>query len=121
LQVGGSREIVVGEVPALHIKSSLVNERLHVDAKGPNALGRMSGRQGSVEETLVALPVSGLATSISADRGVVGRARLTASRRAHFLPEGAGLNHEERKAVAPHWLIRFEVNSKLRTLWVESR
>ncbi|NTG47994.1 flavin reductase family protein [Agrobacterium rhizogenes] len=43
LQVGGSREIVIGEVLALHIRSNLVNERLHVDPKGLNALGRMGG------------------------------------------------------------------------------
>lgn len=43
LQVGGSREIVIGEVLALHIKSNLVNERLHVDPEGLNALGRMGG------------------------------------------------------------------------------
>jgi flavin reductase (DIM6/NTAB) family NADH-FMN oxidoreductase RutF len=43
LQVGGSREIVIGEVLALHIRSNLVNERLHIDPKGLNALGRMGG------------------------------------------------------------------------------
>ncbi|WP_286181334.1 hypothetical protein [Rhizobium sp. ICMP 5592] len=45
LQVGSSREIVIGEVLALHIKSNLVNERLHVDAKGLNAPGRMGGHR----------------------------------------------------------------------------
>lgn len=43
LQVGGSREIVIGQVLALHIRSDLVNERLHVDPGKLSALGRMGG------------------------------------------------------------------------------
>ena len=44
LEVGASREIVLGEVLALHIRSDIVNERLHVDPKGLSALGRMGGQ-----------------------------------------------------------------------------
>ena len=43
LEIGPSRAIVLGEVVALHIRSSLVYERLHVDPVGLDALGRMGG------------------------------------------------------------------------------
>lgn len=43
LSVGRSREIVLGEVLHLHMRSDLVNERLHVDQAGLDAVGRMGG------------------------------------------------------------------------------
>lgn len=43
LQIGRSREIVLGEVMAVHLRADLVNERLHVDPGLLDAIGRMGG------------------------------------------------------------------------------
>lgn len=43
LEVGTSRQIILGEVLAAHISSKLVNERFHVDPHGLDAIGRMGG------------------------------------------------------------------------------
>lgn len=43
LGLGRSREIVLGEVLAMHIRDDLVDDRLHVDQSGLDALGRMGG------------------------------------------------------------------------------
>jgi flavin reductase (DIM6/NTAB) family NADH-FMN oxidoreductase RutF len=43
LGIGRSREIVLGEVLAMHIRADLVDERLHVDQAGLDAIGRMGG------------------------------------------------------------------------------
>lgn len=44
LEVGTSRQIILGEVLAAHISSRLVNERFHVDPHGLDAIGRMGGQ-----------------------------------------------------------------------------
>ncbi len=44
LALGRSREIILGEVLAMHARPGLVNERLHVDPAGLDALGRMGGQ-----------------------------------------------------------------------------
>jgi flavin reductase (DIM6/NTAB) family NADH-FMN oxidoreductase RutF len=43
LEVGRSREIILGEVQAAFFRPGLVDERLHVDATGLDAIGRMGG------------------------------------------------------------------------------
>lgn len=43
VEVSASRAIVLGQVVAMHIRRSLVNERLHVDPVKLDALGRMGG------------------------------------------------------------------------------
>lgn len=43
LHIGRSREIVLGEVVAVHLRAELVNERLHVDPALLDAVGRMGG------------------------------------------------------------------------------
>lgn len=43
LQVGRSREIVLGQVVAAHIRADLINERLHVEPSLLDAIGRMGG------------------------------------------------------------------------------
>lgn len=43
LNIGKSREIILGEVLAMHARSGLVNDRFHVDAAALDALGRMGG------------------------------------------------------------------------------
>lgn len=43
LEISASREIVLGQVVAMHVRSSIVNERLHIDPAGLDALGRMGG------------------------------------------------------------------------------
>lgn len=43
LEIGASRQIVLGEVLAAHIHSPLVNDHLHIDPYGLDAIGRMGG------------------------------------------------------------------------------
>lgn len=43
LQIGRSREIVLGQVVAAHLRADIVNERLHVDPQLLDAIGRMGG------------------------------------------------------------------------------
>ncbi|MCP8940756.1 flavin reductase family protein [Alsobacter sp. SYSU M60028] len=43
LSIGNSREIILGEVVYAHLHSNVVNERLHVDPRELDALGRMGG------------------------------------------------------------------------------
>lgn len=44
LNVGPSREIILGEVQAMQARSGLVNDRFHVDPAQLDALGRMGGQ-----------------------------------------------------------------------------
>lgn len=43
LNIGKSREIILGEVLAMHARPGLVNDRFHVDPAALDALGRMGG------------------------------------------------------------------------------
>jgi flavin reductase (DIM6/NTAB) family NADH-FMN oxidoreductase RutF len=43
LEIGASRQIILGEVLAAHIDAALVNDRLHIDPHGLDAIGRMGG------------------------------------------------------------------------------
>ena len=43
LEIGASRQIILGEVLAAHIHASIVNDRFHVDPHGLDAIGRMGG------------------------------------------------------------------------------
>lgn len=43
LNIGKSREIILGEVLGMHARAGLVNDRFHVDAAALDALGRMGG------------------------------------------------------------------------------
>jgi flavin reductase (DIM6/NTAB) family NADH-FMN oxidoreductase RutF len=43
LEIGASRQIILGEVLAAHIDAALVNDRFHVDPHGLDAIGRMGG------------------------------------------------------------------------------
>ncbi|WP_249975836.1 flavin reductase family protein [Vreelandella olivaria] len=43
LEISAAREIVLGRVVAMHVRSSIINERLHIDPAGLDALGRMGG------------------------------------------------------------------------------
>lgn len=43
LNLGKSREIILGEVLAMHARPGLVNDRFHVDAAALDAIGRMGG------------------------------------------------------------------------------
>jgi flavin reductase (DIM6/NTAB) family NADH-FMN oxidoreductase RutF len=44
LEIGTSREIILGEVVHAHIRADAVNERLHVDPAVLDAVGRMGGQ-----------------------------------------------------------------------------
>jgi flavin reductase (DIM6/NTAB) family NADH-FMN oxidoreductase RutF len=44
LAIGKSREIILGEVVYAHLHSAIVNDRLHVDPTGLDAIGRMGGQ-----------------------------------------------------------------------------
>ncbi|MGO4855099.1 flavin reductase family protein [Phaeovulum sp. W22_SRMD_FR3] len=43
LEISPTRAIVLGRVVAMHLRSDIVNERLHVDPVALDALGRMGG------------------------------------------------------------------------------
>lgn len=43
LEIGTSRQIILGEVLAAHIHADIVNERFHIDPQGLDAIGRMGG------------------------------------------------------------------------------
>ncbi|MDQ1081972.1 flavin reductase family protein [Pseudoroseomonas cervicalis] len=43
LEIGSSREIILGEVVFAHIRSDAVDERLHIDPARIDAVGRMGG------------------------------------------------------------------------------
>lgn len=43
LEIGSSREIVLGEVVHAHLHAGIVNDSLHVDPVGLDAVGRMGG------------------------------------------------------------------------------
>lgn len=43
LDIGNSREIVVGEIVAAHLRADMVNDRLHIDPAILDAVGRMGG------------------------------------------------------------------------------
>lgn len=43
LEIGASRQIILGEVLAAHIDTTIVNERFHIDHYGLDAIGRMGG------------------------------------------------------------------------------
>ena len=43
LEIGASRQIILGEVLAAHIEASIVNDRFHIDPHGLDAIGRMGG------------------------------------------------------------------------------
>jgi flavin reductase (DIM6/NTAB) family NADH-FMN oxidoreductase RutF len=56
LGVGRSREIILGEVLAMHVRDDLVNERLHVDPARLDAIGRMGGHGYATTRDLFDLP-----------------------------------------------------------------
>ena len=43
LEIGASRQIILGEVVAAHVDTAIVNDRFHVDPYGLDAIGRMGG------------------------------------------------------------------------------
>jgi flavin reductase (DIM6/NTAB) family NADH-FMN oxidoreductase RutF len=44
LDLGGSREVVLGEVVRAHLRADAVNEQFHVDPARIDAVGRMGGQ-----------------------------------------------------------------------------
>ncbi len=56
LSLGRSREIILGEVLAMHIRADLVNDRLHVDQLGLDAVGRMGGQGYATTRDYLDLP-----------------------------------------------------------------
>ncbi len=56
LSIGKSREIILGEVVYAHLHSNIVNDRLHVDPTGLDAIGRMGGQGYATTRDLFDLP-----------------------------------------------------------------
>jgi flavin reductase (DIM6/NTAB) family NADH-FMN oxidoreductase RutF len=56
LGVGNSREVILGEIVAAHIRSDIVNPRLHVDPIGLDAIGRMGGHGYALSRETFNLP-----------------------------------------------------------------
>jgi len=60
LEVSASREIVLGKVHAVHIRSDAVDERLHVDPHRIDALGRLGGHSYCKTTEILDLPTLSL-------------------------------------------------------------
>lgn len=56
LSIGNSREIILGEVVHAHLHARLVNERMHVDPVGLDAIGRMGGHGYATTRDYFELP-----------------------------------------------------------------
>lgn len=56
LSIGNSREVILGEVLHAHIRSDVVNDRLHVDPLGLDAIGRMGGHGYATTRDVFDLP-----------------------------------------------------------------
>ncbi|WP_228259365.1 flavin reductase family protein [Siculibacillus lacustris] len=68
LAIGGSRDIVLGEVVHAHIHRDCVNERLHVDPVVLDAIGRMGGDLYASTRDLFELPTPSVAEWQAATR-----------------------------------------------------
>lgn len=56
LAIGSTREIILGEVVYAHLHSAVVNERLHVDPRALDAIGRMGGQGYAASRDAFDLP-----------------------------------------------------------------
>ena len=61
LSIGNSREIILGEVVYAHLRSDVVNERLHVDPGALDAIGRMGGHGYATTRDVFDLPTLSVA------------------------------------------------------------
>ncbi len=61
LAVSGAREIILGEVVAAHVRADVVNDRLHVDPAGLDAVGRMGGHGYCTTREVFDLPTMSVA------------------------------------------------------------
>lgn len=61
LGLGNSREIILGEVLAAHVRTDIVNDRLHVDPHGLDAIGRMGGHGYALSRDTFDLPTMSVA------------------------------------------------------------
>jgi len=61
LSIGNSREIILGEVVYAHLRSEVVNERLHVDPIALDAIGRMGGHGYATTRDVFDLPTMSVA------------------------------------------------------------
>ncbi|OWV98750.1 flavin reductase family protein [Rhizobium sp. R693] len=61
LSVDPTREIILGEVVTAHVKSHLINERLHTDQRALDAVGRMGGATYAFSTNLFDLETPSLA------------------------------------------------------------
>jgi flavin reductase (DIM6/NTAB) family NADH-FMN oxidoreductase RutF len=76
LEIGASRQIILGEVAAAHIDSTIVNERFHIDPYGLDAIGRMGGHGYARTRDYFDLPTMSIAEWESVKR-VATRRRKT--------------------------------------------
>jgi flavin reductase (DIM6/NTAB) family NADH-FMN oxidoreductase RutF len=61
LGIGNSREIILGEVVAAHIRSDIINQRMHIDPAGLDAIGRMGGHSYCSSRDTFDLPTMSVA------------------------------------------------------------
>jgi flavin reductase (DIM6/NTAB) family NADH-FMN oxidoreductase RutF len=77
ISVGKSREIILGLVVAIHIRSNLVDrERFHVDQLALDAVGRMGGQGYALTRQLFDLPTMSVADW---DAGNIPKRSVTSS------------------------------------------
>ena len=79
LEIGASRQIILGEVLAAHIDAVLVNERFHVDPQGLDAIGRMGGHGYARTRDYFDLPTMSVSEWDNIKRAAVGRRKSSSN------------------------------------------
>jgi flavin reductase (DIM6/NTAB) family NADH-FMN oxidoreductase RutF len=73
LEIGASRQIILGEVLAAHVNAALVNDRFHVDPYGLDAIGRMGGHGYARTRDYFDLPTMSVAEWENAKRAATAQ------------------------------------------------
>lgn len=79
LEIGVSRQIILGEVLAAHIDAAIVNERFHIDPQGLDAIGRMGGDGYARTRDYFDLPTMSVSEWEDAKRAATAEQRKSAS------------------------------------------
>lgn len=79
LEIGASRQIILGEVLAAHIDKAIVNERFHIDPYGLDAIGRMGGHGYARTRDYFDLPTMSVSEWETTKSGTTQRQKTSAN------------------------------------------
>lgn len=79
LEIGASRQIILGEVLAAHIDTPIVNERFHIDPYGLDAIGRMGGHGYARTRDYFDLPTMSVSEWEGVKRATTGRRKSSSN------------------------------------------